>query len=99
MYKYVGFNISFMEHSGTIPTLWQTVKEFAQNSTANGKNYFTNLYKDSIFNFISEDQGSSYTGCHFWTNFEIARLDLWHTKEYQELFEYLDASGGFFYER
>lgn len=37
--------------------------------------------------------------CHFWTNFEIARLDLWHTEAYQALFEYLDKVGGFFYER
>jgi alpha 1,2-mannosyltransferase len=88
-----------MEHSGTVPGLWKTIKSFATLSTKIGKNYFPHRVEDTIFNFISSDDGGSYNGCHFWTNFEIARLDLWHTEAYQELFEFLDRSGGFFYER
>lgn len=95
----LAFNISFKEHSGTIPSLWYSVKKFAKESTAKGKNYFGNLYKESMFNFLSVDDGGSYNGCHFWTNFEIARLDLWHTEAYQEFFNSLDREGGFFYER
>ncbi|KAG2231403.1 hypothetical protein INT48_004438 [Thamnidium elegans] len=87
------------EHSGTIPTLWETIKQFAKNSTENGKIYFKNAYKDSLLNFLSYDGGQNYNGCHFWTNFEIARLDLWHTEAYRELYNTLDKSGGFFYER
>ncbi|CAO3616482.1 unnamed protein product [Mucor hiemalis] len=98
-YFTIGFNIAFVEHGGTIHTLWKTVKDFARSSTMMGKNYFSHLYKDSIFRFISEDEGATYNSCHFWTNFEIARMDLWHTSAYQEFFEYLDRSGGFFYER
>ncbi|GAA5815761.1 hypothetical protein MFLAVUS_009276 [Mucor flavus] len=97
--KKYAFNISFKEHSGTIPTLWENIKQFAKNSTENGKVYFKNAYKDSLLNFLSYDGGQNYNGCHFWTNFEIARLDLWHTEAYQELFSALDKSGGFFYER
>lgn len=95
----LAFNISFKEHSGTIPTLWDSVKKFAKDSTENGKIHFKNAYKDSIFNFLSNDEGEYYNGCHFWTNFEIARLDLWHSEAYQELYTALDSSGGFFYER
>ncbi|KAI8090075.1 nucleotide-diphospho-sugar transferase [Gilbertella persicaria] len=97
--KKYAFNISFKEHSGTIPTLWETVKQFAREATVKGKTYFPNKVTDSIFKFLSQDDAQSYNGCHFWTNFEIARLDLWHTEAYQELFEYLDHEGGFFYER
>lgn len=68
-------------------------------STQKGKSYFPHPVDDTIFNFISSDDGASYNGCHFWTNFEIARLDLWHTEAYQEMFKFLDYSGGFFYER
>ncbi|EPB82716.1 hypothetical protein HMPREF1544_10562 [Mucor circinelloides 1006PhL] len=97
--KKYAFNISFKEHSGTIITLWDTVKKFAQESTKKGKNYFPHKVTDTIFKFLTPDDGGTYNGCHFWTNFEIARLDLWHTEAYQEFFEYLDHNGGFFYER
>ncbi|KAI9472007.1 MAG: nucleotide-diphospho-sugar transferase [Benjaminiella poitrasii] len=97
--KKYAFNISFKEHSGTIPTLWETVKKFASDKAKEGQVFFNNDVTDSIFKFISGDDGQTYNGCHFWTNFEIARLDLWHTEAYQLFFEYLDKTGGFFYER
>lgn len=75
------------------------MKQFAKDSTANGKIYFKNAYKDSMLNFLSDSEGRDYNGCHFWTNFEIARIDLWHSEAYQEFFKALDATGGFFYER
>lgn len=55
--------------------------------------------KDSLIKFITDDKEESYNGCHFWTNFEIASLDLWRSNDYLKLFNYLDQSGGFFYER
>lgn len=54
---------------------------------------------ESLYRFVTDENGSEYNLCHFWTNFEIARLDLWHTEAYQALFTYLDKTGGFFYER
>lgn len=36
---------------------------------------------------------------HFWSNFEIASLDLWRSDAYRAYFDHLDKSGGFFYER
>ncbi|OBZ91626.1 Glycolipid 2-alpha-mannosyltransferase 2 [Choanephora cucurbitarum] len=97
--KKYGFNISFKEHQGTIPNLWKTIKRFAKESTEKGNIYFPLKVTDTIFRFLSRDDGSSYNGCHFWTNFEIARLDLWHTNAYKEFFDFLDRTGGFFYER
>lgn len=40
-----------------------------------------------------------YTGCHFWSNFEIGRLSFFRSEAYRSLFAHLDAAGGFFYER
>lgn len=97
--KKYAFNISFKEHSGTIETLWKTIRSFVKDSTQKGKNYFPTLATDSLYRFITDEQGTEYNSCHYWTNFEIARLDLWHTEAYQSMFEYLDQSGGFFYER
>ena len=33
-----------------------------------------------------------------WSNFEIANMDLWRSEAYSKYFEYLDRSGGFYYE-
>ncbi|KKK12740.1 hypothetical protein P175DRAFT_081361 [Aspergillus ochraceoroseus IBT 24754] len=44
-------------------------------------------------------EGESYNMCHFWSNFEIARLDWFRSKEYEEFFDMMDKSGGFWMER
>ncbi|KAI9370584.1 nucleotide-diphospho-sugar transferase [Aspergillus egyptiacus] len=44
-------------------------------------------------------EGENYNMCHFWSNFEIARLDFFRSKEYEEFFEMMDRSGGFWMER
>lgn len=40
-----------------------------------------------------------YNLCHFWSNFEIARTDLFNSKTYEEYFKHLEKSGGFYKER
>jgi mannosyltransferase len=44
-------------------------------------------------------EGETYNMCHFWSNFEIARLDFFRSKEYNDFFEMMDRSGGFWNER
>ena len=44
-------------------------------------------------------EGEKYNMCHFWSNFEIARLDWFRSKEYEEFFDMMDKSGGFWNER
>ncbi|OKL56261.1 hypothetical protein UA08_08501 [Talaromyces atroroseus] len=44
-------------------------------------------------------EGEKYNMCHFWSNFEIARLDFFRSREYEEFFEMMDRSGGFWMER
>ena len=44
-------------------------------------------------------EGENYNMCHFWSNFEIARLDFFRSKEYNDFFEMMDRSGGFWTER
>ena len=46
-----------------------------------------------------EMEGESYNMCHFWSNFEIARLDWFRSKEYEDFFQMMDRSGGFWMER
>ena len=44
-------------------------------------------------------EGETYNMCHFWSNFEIARLDWFRSKEYNDFFNMMDRSGGFWMER
>ena len=44
-------------------------------------------------------EGENYNMCHFWSNFEIARLDFFRSKEYEDFFQVMDRSGGFWMER
>ncbi|CCE63916.1 hypothetical protein TPHA_0G00800 [Tetrapisispora phaffii CBS 4417] len=40
-----------------------------------------------------------YNLCHFWSNFEIARVDLYTNEVYEEYFQFLEESNGFWQER
>lgn len=40
-----------------------------------------------------------YNLCHFWSNFEIARTDLFNSPQYDAYFNHLETSGGFYKER
>ncbi|KAM9909426.1 hypothetical protein OXX69_005438 [Metschnikowia pulcherrima] len=40
-----------------------------------------------------------YSLCHFWTNFEIAKTEIFLSKTYQDYFKYLESAGGFYKER
>lgn len=44
-------------------------------------------------------EGDAYNMCHFWSNFEIARLDFFRSPEYANFFEEMDLTGGFWRER
>lgn len=44
-------------------------------------------------------EGEKYNMCHFWSNFEIARLSWFRSKEYEDFFQMMDKSGGFWMER
>lgn len=62
------------------------------------RNIFEQAYeKPPLFEDKFEDE--EYNLCHFWTNFEIARVDLFKSETYQSYFNYLENSGGFYRER
>ena len=44
-------------------------------------------------------EGEIYNMCHFWSNFEIAKLDFFRSQEYEDFFNMMDRSGGFWMER
>jgi len=90
--KLYGFTISLHEYETTIATLWEATKEFIHQ-------YPQYLPEGNALKFVSDDGGNTYNRCHFWSNFEIADLDLWRSEAYMKYFEFLDQKGGFYYER
>ncbi|EGV64204.1 hypothetical protein PSN45_003666 [Yamadazyma tenuis] len=88
--KKFAFTLTMFEYSDTIPTLWDRVKEYSRSRDIQGP------LIDLVQN---HDQWSSYNLCHFWSNFEIARLDVFRAASYADFFQFLDQAGGFFYER
>lgn len=87
-----GFGISLIEEVKTIPTLWNTTMDFFRLHPEY-------LAEDNLMNFLSNDNGTTYTLCHFWGNFEIANFNIWRSPAFRAYFDYLDNAGGFFYER
>ncbi|KAK0609752.1 alpha-mannosyltransferase [Bombardia bombarda] len=57
-----------------------------------GHNGLPNIDSDAM-------EGEKYNMCHFWSNFEIARLSFFRSKEYEDFFQMMDRSGGFWMER
>ncbi|KAL1761644.1 glycosyltransferase family 15 protein [Schizophyllum commune] len=90
--KTYGFTLAVHEIRATIPTLWDTVTAF----TDQHPEY---LAQDNAIDFISNDDGRNYNGCHFWSNFEIADMDFFRGDAYSQYFDFLDRSGGYYYER
>lgn len=48
---------------------------------------------------LDKIQDEEYNMCHFWSNFEIARTDLFLSETYQKYFKHLESVGGFYKER
>ncbi|KAL9708793.1 hypothetical protein Ac2012v2_007947 [Leucoagaricus gongylophorus] len=89
--KTYSFTITMYEFEATIPTLWSHVQEFQ-------KQHPEFIAKDNALGFMSTTD-DNYNLCHFWSNFEIADMDFWRGEAYSTFFEYLDSTGGFYYER
>lgn len=103
--KKYGFVVTFYEYPNTIPTLYDSVKEFMEiypehiNSNS-AIDFITN--RDSVGNnhlVIDEVGAEEYNMCHFWSNFEIGDLNFFRSKEYTDFFNHLSNKGGFYYER
>lgn len=90
--KTYSFTITMYEYQRTIPTFWDHVKQFI-------KDHPEYVAEGNAMNFISDNGGEDFNLCHFWSNFEIADMSFWRGPAYTAYFDYLDSTGGFYYER
>jgi alpha 1,2-mannosyltransferase len=87
--KLYGYKIMIHEYMETVPTLWESTREWMR---------MVGVQDAPLFDFFRNETGQ-YNGCHFWSNFEIAKVEMWNNPVYLSYFNYLDNNGGFFYER
>jgi mannosyltransferase len=98
--KTYGFNINLYDSPESIPTLWlETLKFLAAHPEYLHENNAMNWLVDNEARPSHNEKAHGYSTCHFWSNFEIADLDFWRSKPYEDYFNHLDRAGGFFYER
>lgn len=86
-----GFNMNVYEFMETIPSLWNTTLAYIEQNK--------HLIQNQKPLEEMMDQYGHFSGCHFWTNFELANLNFFRSEVYQKYFDYLDSTGNFFYER
>ncbi|KAJ2773365.1 hypothetical protein IWQ57_001328 [Coemansia nantahalensis] len=87
-----GWTIAVYELMDTVPTLWESVKRFVAAHPED-------IPAHNSLWWVSRDNGTTYNGCHFWSNFEIVDLSFYRSEQYMRFFDFLDREGGFFYER
>ncbi|EHY66569.1 glycosyltransferase family 15 protein [Nematocida ausubeli] len=99
--KKYGFTITLHEYPQTVQSLWRTIQQFVSsyNTFYKEGDFWTLVEPLNLHRFITDDMYTRYNMCHFWSNFEIADFSFFRSKKYKAFFEFLDRSGGFFYER
>ncbi|KAL3232835.1 putative mannosyltransferase KTR2 [Nakaseomyces bracarensis] len=102
--KKYGFVISIYEYENTIPTLWNTVEAYLSDFKEDidmDNNLYDFITDKSLIGEFQPAVGSSsdYNLCHFWSNFEIGDLNFFRSERYMNFFNYLEGTGGFYYER
>lgn len=107
--KKYGYVIALWELYKTAPTLFRKVSDYKKSHRIRTSRLWTKLVDRSrlfwpIRSFLSvfsnrDLGGDEWNLCHFWSNFEIADMDWFRSKEYRDFFDYLDRDGGFYYER
>lgn len=98
--KTYGFTITLYDDPHTLPTLWpQTAKFLADHPNYLHENNAIKWVVDDIRRPQHNEKAQGFSTCHFWSNFEVADMEFWRSKAYEDYFEHLDRAGGFFYER
>ena len=107
--KVYGYTIALAEEPATCPNLFRQISDWKEKN----KIPDTELWRATVtaswvpWPFRSmmswfgqrDRNGDKWSLCHYWSNFEIASLDFFRGKEYQDLYETLEKAGGFYYER
>jgi mannosyltransferase len=106
--KIYGYTIALQEIGKTAPSLFRLVEQYKEQHKVGtdiwkailNASWLTWPFRKLLANFSHHTRdGDSWNFCHYWSNFEIADLEFFRSKRYRDFFQYLDRSGGFYFER
>lgn len=107
--KVYGFTIALWEVGKSCPSLFRSMADWKEMMGIPTNGLWKAMVSPSwvpypFRRFMSwlpyrDVRGDEWNLCHYWSNFEIADMDVFRTRAYQDLFEYLDKKGGFYFER
>lgn len=107
--KVYGFTIALWEVGKSCPSLFRHMADWKEMMRIPSNGLWKAMVSPSwvpfpLRKFMSwlpyrDAHGDEWNLCHYWSNFEIADMDFFRTRAYQELFDYLDKKGGFYFER
>lgn len=98
--KTYGFTINLYDSPESVESLWPETRKFIQdNAQYLNHNNAIKWLQDADHRPENYKKANGYSTCHFWSNFEIGDMNFFRSKAYEDYFNHLDRSGGFFYER
>ena len=108
--KVYGHTIAVPEGPRTCPSLFRQMSDYKEAHGIEDTELWKTMVSPSwapwpfrrllgLLHWHRDRRGDTWSFCHYWSNFEIASLEFFRGKAYQDLFEYLDSTGGFYYER
>jgi mannosyltransferase len=108
--KVYGYTIALWELGKTVPSLFRKLSDYKLRKHIPTTTIWTAMIDPSwaplpirrlILPWLRnrDARGNLWNMCHFWSNFEIADMDFFRSREYRDLFQLLDQDGGFYYER
>nr|POF26149.1 o-glycoside alpha-1,2-mannosyltransferase like 4 [Quercus suber] len=108
--KTYGYTMTLWEIGSTAPSLFRAIDEYRIARNISASRLWTAMHEASwapyplrhtVMPFFPSrtGKGDRWNFCHYWSNFEIADLAFYRSREYRDLFAHLDAAGGFHLER
>jgi len=108
--KKYGYTIALYEVGSLIPSFFRATSDFVESRYKHKRSLWKAMLEASwapwpirkyILSRLSSRNaaGDIWNYCHFWSNFEIADLDFFRSRQYRDYFNYLDRKGGFYFER
>ncbi|GAP83525.1 putative glycolipid 2-alpha-mannosyltransferase [Rosellinia necatrix] len=107
--KVYGYTIALWEVGRSCPGLFRATTEWKKMRGVSTTSLWRAMVEASWMPFPfrrllswiphRDEHGDAWSLCHYWSNFEIADMDFFRSRAYQDYFEYLDDKGGFYNER
>ncbi|MCJ1411690.1 hypothetical protein MMC19_005782 [Ptychographa xylographoides] len=107
--KVYGYTLALWERGETAPSLFYQITKYKEKLKIPSTDLWKSFVDASWAPFFlrplmtwlrgRDSHGDGWNWCHYWSNFEIADMDWFRSKEYTSFFTMLDELGGFYTER